>query len=272
MPRKSDTREKVFEAADALLQAGVRPTQQNVREHIGSGSITTINSALNLWWASLSERLYRKDQHPELPEPVITAANQLWDQALAYAHHALKRERDEIEQLIKERKKEGVEQLEVLRASVDRLQAQNLDIRSSNDELRNQVQQLNQKLLESESQLIRASSERDDFRRQVRQLEIVQERGAKGEIRSPVDSEALFNAKVEAKVNASKIKELELALEQRDQECVRLREALLAQEKEALQQRHRLELVIAQQDARYDDAISALTDCKKELSLAKSNP
>ncbi|MCD8513030.1 MAG: DNA-binding protein [Nitrincola sp.] len=57
MARVSNTHQAVFKAADALLEKGVRPTQQNVREVIGSGSITTINKALGDWWASLSERL-----------------------------------------------------------------------------------------------------------------------------------------------------------------------------------------------------------------------
>src|SRR5690349_14146348 len=76
MPRKSDTHSRVIEVADQLLEEGVRPTQQNVRERLGSGSLTTINRALNDWWHTLAQRISRRNEHPELPEPVLTLANQ----------------------------------------------------------------------------------------------------------------------------------------------------------------------------------------------------
>ena len=60
-------------------------------------------------------------------------------------------------------------------------------------------------------------------------------------------------------------------LNDKSDECTQLKMQLLNAEREAIQQKHRLELVIAQQDTRYDDALQALSDCKAELSLAKSN-
>ncbi|EXJ11886.1 DNA-binding protein [Nitrincola nitratireducens] len=90
MKKQSSTREKVFQTADELLAQGVRPTQQNVRDLIGSGSLTTINSALNDWWQTLSQRITRQQAHPDLPEPVVRLASQAWDRALAYAEQAFK--------------------------------------------------------------------------------------------------------------------------------------------------------------------------------------
>ncbi len=270
MPKKSDTREKVFDAADALLQEGMRPTQQNIRERIGSGSITTINSALNAWWLSLSDRINRKDQHPELPDPVISAANQLWDQALAYAHHAFQKERAEVESILLNRKEESFAQLEQLRATVDQLQQQNTQLRHSSDELNEQRHELQQKLLSYETSMIRLSSERDEINRENKQLKIIQRKSDSSQAESlPLHSNELFEARVESKVNLIKIKNLEDLLKQKEDECRALKEALLSQEKTAIQQQHRLELVVAQQDARYDDVLKALTDCKIELSLAK---
>lgn len=270
MPKKSDTREKVFDAADSLLQEGIRPTQQNVRDRIGSGSITTINSALNGWWLSLSDRINRKDQHPELPDPVISAANQLWDQALAYAHHSLQKERAEVESILLNRKETNAAQLEQLRATVDQLQQQNAQLRNSSDELNEQRLELQQKLLSYETSMIRLSSERDEINRENKQLKIIQRNnGATQAIDSPAHSNELFEARVELKVNSIKINNLEDTLKSKEEECKALKEALLLQEKTAMQQQHRLELVVAQQDARYDDALKALTDCKTELSLAK---
>lgn len=271
MPKKSDTREKVFAAADLLLQEGTRPTQQNVRDRIGSGSITTINSALNTWWSTLSDRINRKDQHPELPEPVISAANKLWDQALAYAHHSFKNERDEVADILLSRKAENLEQLEQLRATVDQLQQQNMTLRAQSDSLNEQCRDAQQKLLASETLLIRATSERDEIKRENKQLKIIQRDSASLVPTASLDSsDLLLDAKVELKVNIIKIKSLESSLKSKEEECTYLKDQLLSKERAAMQQQHRLELVVAQQDARYDDALKALTDCKHELSLAKS--
>lgn len=270
MPKKSDTREKVLQAADNLLQEGVRPTQQNVRERIGSGSITTINSALNSWWLTLSDRINRKDQHPELPDPVISAANQLWDQALAYAHHSLKKEREEIESILLSKKDDNTAQLEQLRTTVDQLQQQNTQLRSRSDELNEQCLEFQQKLLASETTIIHLTSERDAINRENKQLKIIQRDSSPRIAASqPEYSKELFEARVDQKVNIIKINNLEELLKQKDKECLELKEALLSQEKAAMQQQHRLELVVAQQDTRYDEALKALTDCKIELSLAK---
>lgn len=81
----SSTREKVFEIADELLTEGVRPTQQNVRERIGSGSLTTINKGLNEWWAALGQRMREGQQGRDIPEAVIRLSSRLWTEALANA-------------------------------------------------------------------------------------------------------------------------------------------------------------------------------------------
>jgi hypothetical protein len=271
MPKKSDTREKVFAAADSLLQEGARPTQQTVRDRIGSGSITTINSALNTWWSTLSDRINRKDQHPELPEPVISAANTLWDQALAYAHHSLKKEREEIEEILLRRKAENLEQLEQLRTTVDQLQQQNVTLRTQSDYLNEQSLEAQQKLLASEALLIRATSERDEINRENKQLKIIQRDNT---VNSPservINNDLLLDARVDIKVNLIKINDLEQSLKAKEDECAELADKLLSNEKSAMQQRHRLELVVAQQDARYDDVLKTLTECRKDLSLAKT--
>ncbi len=273
MPKKTDTREKVFDAADALLQEGTRPTQQNVRERIGRGSLSTINSALNDWWSSLSDRIQRKDSHPELPDPVITAANQLWDQALAYAHHALQKERNELAALLEQQKGLGLEQTEQLRKTIDQLQGQNTELRIQCDQLRSEHTDLSQKLLSTETQLIRTQSEKDDLKRTNKQLELLEQRSQ--QTGSSADTaklhQQLFDIKVELKVSASKNNDLKELIKEKSLECDALRERLITTEREAIQQKHRLELVIAQQDARYDDALKAHSDCKAELSLAKSS-
>jgi hypothetical protein len=81
-------RTQVYEIADDLLKQGIKPTQQNVRDKLGSGSLTTINKALNEWWSGLGERLDAQASGYDLPEPVINLASRLWTDAIAYASKA----------------------------------------------------------------------------------------------------------------------------------------------------------------------------------------
>lgn len=81
----SETRARIYEIADQLLMDGVRPTQQNVRERLGSGSLTTINRALNEWWSLLGRRFQGNQAGNDLPEPVVRLSQRLWSEALGYA-------------------------------------------------------------------------------------------------------------------------------------------------------------------------------------------
>lgn len=80
--------EDISEAADALLDAGERPTTEKIRGLLGRGSPNTIGPLLDRWWAALGPRL--RQQHakldmPEAPTDVAALATQLWAQALAAA-------------------------------------------------------------------------------------------------------------------------------------------------------------------------------------------
>jgi len=48
---------QVWEAADTLLQEGLRPTIERVRQKIGSGSPNTVSPMLERWFATLGKRL-----------------------------------------------------------------------------------------------------------------------------------------------------------------------------------------------------------------------
>ncbi|WP_261840931.1 DNA-binding protein [Aliamphritea ceti] len=99
MSEHDSTYQKVFIAADELLALGQRPTQQSVRDLLGTGSLTTINKALNAWWQSLGERLQMQRQRPDIPEQIFNMANQIWEQALAHsaAENSAKRQALELE-------------------------------------------------------------------------------------------------------------------------------------------------------------------------------
>lgn len=80
-----DTRTLAKQTADQLLAEGFRPTVATIRERMGRGSDTTINAALKEWWLDVSQRLTTRETRPELPSPLLEAAEKLWAAALLQA-------------------------------------------------------------------------------------------------------------------------------------------------------------------------------------------
>jgi NACalpha-BTF3-like transcription factor len=268
MPRKSDTRDKVFEAADLILLEGGKPTQQNVREKIGVGSISTINSALNEWWSSLSQRMNAAQQESDLPEPVLRVAEQLWGQALGYS-----------ERRFQEQARRFASEMEVKLSEVE---SQCQDLRLRNDYLLDENRALSEKVLKrpevEASALTEMKSLKDELFNEVKAkealaLEVRQlQRELEYQIRA--GSQSLSDDLI-SKLNEKELENNDLSSENKrlyqevrvlTEKNQSLREAMYNQEKEATKQQHRLELVIAQQDARYQDALKALEDCKNQLA------
>ncbi len=85
------TAEDVFQAADALLMDGHRPTIDRVRMKLGRGSPNTINEHLDAWWSKLGARLRDLPGQvlPGLPESVTNSLLQLWTLATRESHSAL---------------------------------------------------------------------------------------------------------------------------------------------------------------------------------------
>lgn len=97
-----NTRLLTKQAADELLADGQRPTVANVRHRIGRGSASTINAALQEWWAELSQRLAQARSRPDVPAPLADAMSQLWAAALEQAHNALADYRHEADRKVAE--------------------------------------------------------------------------------------------------------------------------------------------------------------------------
>lgn len=266
MNNRSSTREKVYQVADELLAQGIRPTQQNVRDQLGSGSLTTINSALNGWWQSLSERLTRRNSHPELPDAVLGAANKLWDEALANAEFRYQQRLNEASDAVAAQRQADADEIKQLKQQLSVQQNQHHELMQRYDQAIEEGAQYQRQLLQTETALVKADAKCADLSRQLKQEQWVQA----NQQMPTSDTDAMFDLKVDLQVKDNKIKYLEDLLDKKSKENGELVAALKSAELDAIKQQHRLELVIAQQDARYEDAQAALADCKKALSLAKS--
>lgn len=82
------TQEQVNNAADALVQAGERPTVERIRGFLGTGSPNTVTRMLEMWWQRLAIRLQEEKARvtlPDAPATIEELAGQLWCQALIEA-------------------------------------------------------------------------------------------------------------------------------------------------------------------------------------------
>ncbi|MGH1461187.1 MAG: DNA-binding protein [Neptuniibacter sp.] len=168
---RNSTQEQAKKAADKLLMEGVRPTQQNVRAELGSGSITTINKALNDWWAELGDRLKTNTSHPMIPDPVAESASKIWVQALAYAEKHLEERRGALEDEYKKKAKESFRGRDEDHKELKELRAQCLRLLQESEKTQTAKHELQLKLAEGENRILSLQAESDRLRREVKQLE-----------------------------------------------------------------------------------------------------
>lgn len=268
MPRKSDTAERVLEVADKLLQQGVRPTQQNVRAQLGSGSISTINKALNEWWQQLGQRIAENQSRPDLPEPVVESANRLWQQALGYAEHSFKERKLEMDRYFDEVSRKAQQDREENLRELTELRAQNARLLSGRENHGDEKQALQQQIHALEGRLIRLTSEKENLERELKQQAIVMDGMAAPQAVS--DSQELIELKVSLRLAEEERARQEKAIEELADENARLKKQILAEERNAISKRHALETVIAQQDVRYDQALRDLAQCREQLADLKT--
>ncbi|MBV0931805.1 DNA-binding protein [Marinobacterium weihaiense] len=201
MAKKNDTHSRAIEVADQLLSEGIRPTQQNVRERLGSGSLTTINRALNDWWHTLAARIQRRNEHPELPEPVIQLADKTWNRALAYAEHRFNQQRIELEQKQAELRQASDARRYDGESALLAAQQQNARLLERCEQLADEKHQLEKRILELEEAQIRLTMERDQAMHEVRQLEKLGDRQG-------LNDEAMIELRVRSRIQEEEIERL----------------------------------------------------------------
>ncbi|WP_428035979.1 DNA-binding protein [Amphritea sp.] len=243
------TYEKVFEIADSLLAQGRKPTQQMVRNELGSGSLTTINKALNDWWQGLGKRLIEQNARPDIPEPVFTSANTLWQQALAYAEHQLSGQREQLEQRYLQLKSELDGRSTESRNDLRRLQDLSDKLLNENQRSLETIAELHKKQLAQDEREMRLESENRDLRRQVKEFEITLaqlERNGGGSHQQELLEYQHKNQYLEGE--SSRLEKHAQILQDENRQ---LRESLLEAERRSIKEKHQLEQVISQQDLRY---------------------
>ena len=190
-------REKVYEIADDLLRQGIRPTQQNVRDKLGSGSLTTINKALNEWWSGLGQRLDAQTSGYDLPDPVIKLASKIWTDAITYANRASESKHKEAD----ESRKKLAKELSIIDS---RYSKQIIDLNTIISQRNEEISSLKTELVEVASDL---SAERNQAYKTARAL-MDAESKLKESKTSAHSNEDLLEAQVRLKIQAEEIARL----------------------------------------------------------------
>lgn len=207
----------VWQAADALLLEGARPTIERVRQKIGRGSPNTVSPFLETWFRHLGTRITDPGAFsapPTLPEAISAAAEHFWGVALAEARRdgaaeieaaqaqaarqveAAAAERDEARgeaQRLREALEAVSAELSVARETLETVRIQAAQAAAHLSAARGQVQDLEQRLVTSEAARAR------ELEQAAGRLAISEERGAAAERRAAleIDRERQARAKTE---------------------------------------------------------------------------
>ncbi|MCW9053925.1 MAG: DNA-binding protein [Motiliproteus sp.] len=169
MPKS--TREMVFDAAEALLKEGVKPSQQNVRDRIGKGSATTIHKALNEWWGGLSARLDHQQKYSDVPDFLSKTLLDVWQQALERSQAVLEKDQQAIKDSLLQKQSELDELTVQSQQRTEKIASQLAQAYDRIDEQQQRLDQLQADNLELEKRLVEAGGSNQQLTRQNKTLE-----------------------------------------------------------------------------------------------------
>lgn len=187
--------QEVFDAADAVLEGGKRPTVERVREKLGRGSPARVGALLDEWWVRLSARLRAETRLPGLPTEVAHAFVDIWKQATLMAEavveqgmsvqrKVLAEERERIAGLEEQARKDvafarsqtneaqtarlAIEtRLKDLQVLLDQRNADLEDMREQRTDYRAKLAAAEQKLVEASAQAENTRAEQERYTRDV---------------------------------------------------------------------------------------------------------
>ena len=171
------TKDEIWAAAQALADAGERPTLAAVRKAVGGGSFTTISEAMAEWRARQDQPKVEIDPAPErIGVQAAELANSLWAQASALAHEKLQAERAALEASRQELEQERAEaaeladslsvELDQARGEIQALEAKIVALTATLEEQRQEIEKRRQEATD-------AREEAAGLRGQVEALERV---------------------------------------------------------------------------------------------------
>lgn len=281
------TEDDVHGAADALVEAGERPTVERIRAQLGTGSPNTVIRHLESWWSRLGNRLISQRATlmlPDAPPEVVSLASQWWELALSTATDAaqlcvaVEREgvaadrralaaQDAARQDQLHRALSAADQAAQARVIVEQRLA---DLRSLCDQQRSQLVDMTAQRDEASERALRLESElaAQVERSSMREAEQAKERLQHTEHLRIVEDRAhaeIDHVRVEAKILRKQLESSDrshqLALDKKLVHEVELRRAIAVAEREAAVAKARIETLVATR--RHSKATTAKVSASK---------
>jgi chromosome segregation ATPase len=275
----------VWQAADALLLEGARPTIDRIREKLGRGSPNTVSRHLETWFKHLGARI--KDPGafsapPEVADPVLQAAKHFWEVAQAES-------RRELDQRIQEGLAAAVLNVEAAKERASLAEAAAFDAsakltrsQAETVELRAEIDQLRLALAASEARLQEARSLNEDLRERLQQAEAsvaavrdaarkdvatAQERAAALERRAmlEMDAERSARAKSDKRVEALELRLQAVAAEAQANQAQQLEQLATARAENG-----RLSTALRSAEASVEAHRTQVVDLSRELEGLRS--
>lgn len=186
------TETDIWQAADALLLEGQRPTIERVRGKIGRGSPNTVAPHLETWFRHLGGRIQDPGAFsapPDLPDPIQQAAQHFWAVALSHAREdgaaqiaaaiaeadarvsaagELQQQAERDAKHLQERLQELATELDQRARAVEAERTQHAQTRERLAALQSQLELLQERLTSQEHD---RQTERDQLRRDVQQAD-----------------------------------------------------------------------------------------------------
>lgn len=253
----------VFEAADAVLARGERPTVERVRLELGRGSPARVGGLLDQWWEQLAGRLRGETRLPGLPAEVAQAFTAIWQQAtlqaqavveqsLAAQRQVLIEEREHLAQLQEQGRLDAArvrQQATEAMASRQAAETRLADLATLLDQRAAQIEDLRQQRAELNSQRDEALAQTADLREQLQALHSQSQQARIDQERYTRDVEdrafrEIDRAREESKALSAQVKESREHL-QGAQKALQANQVALAKAKEEGAQ-HRMEVCAAQ--------------------------
>lgn len=172
---KPEIQQKIIAAANKLTEEGIKdPTNDQVREKLGGGSLSHISPVMREWRNSRKEAVeVAIDMPTELKNTIELALVQVWNAAakLAFADlEETKRESLDAIGSISLERDEAFNEIQKLESRIEILESENLIQKESCDTLRAEKDQLAKKLLTSEEKVKSQAELLTDRKNQITEL------------------------------------------------------------------------------------------------------
>lgn len=168
-------KQDVWQAADALLIEGARPTIERIRQKIGRGSPNTVSPHLDSWFQALGTRLAglgRTGDSSSVPDPIVEAATVFWEMALRASRETLSADRVEQEKLFISREQELAAREAEVAEQFSRLESRERYLLQSAEDAREQAATAESRLVSAEATLRDREGEVAQIRADLRKREV----------------------------------------------------------------------------------------------------